>query len=133
MLQRVEQADPMRPEVLCLALRPRLKRFGETFEGEGRKRSRTQITYLLALWRPRPTRLELMPFSGASANTIRVNAFLQRGRDDINIVTNPAKTMMLPPKGHASTAEQISLVGSVHVRIAEGGVAVVGVPICTDK
>ncbi|CAN0376531.1 unnamed protein product [Laminaria digitata] len=31
----VHQGDPMDPAMFCLALRPRLKRFRQEFEGEG--------------------------------------------------------------------------------------------------
>ena len=49
-------------------------------------------------------------------------------------MVNPTKTVALPPKGHAPTAEDISLLERVDVRIAdEGGVAVVGVPSGTDE
>ena len=44
------------------------------------------------------------------------------------------KTVALPSKGYAPTAEEISLLESVHVRIeGEGGATVVGVPIGTDE
>ena len=57
-----------------------------------------------------------------------------RELDDIRIVANPAKAVALPPKGHALTAEDISLLESVDVRIAEeGGVTVVSVPIDTEE
>ena len=72
--------------------------------------------------------------AGITANTIRALAFLRRELDDIGIVVNAAKTVALPPKGHASTAEDISLLETVDVRIAdEGGVTVVGVPIGTEE
>ena len=64
---------------------------------------------------------------GITANTVRAFAFLRRELHDIGIVVNPAKTVALPPKGHAPTAEEMSLLESVYVRIAdEGGVKVVG-------
>ena len=45
-----------------------------------------------------------------------------------------AKTVALPPKGHAPTAEHISLLDSADVCIAEeGGVTVVGIPIGTKE
>ena len=48
-------------------------------------------------------------------------------------MVNPAKTVALPPAGHAPTANEILLLESVDVRIlGEGGVTVVGVPIGTD-
>ena len=49
-------------------------------------------------------------------------------------MVNPAKTLALPPKGHAPTAQEFSLLESVDVCIAdEGGVTVVGVPIGRDE
>ena len=55
-------------------------------------------------------------------------------RADIGTVVNPAKTVALPPKGHAPTAEEISLLENVDVSITgEGGATVVGVPIGTDE
>ena len=69
-----------------------------------------------------------------TANTVRAFAFLRRELDDIGIVVNPAKTVVLPPKGHAPMTGEISLLESVDVRIAdEGGVTVVGAPIGTDE
>ena len=69
-----------------------------------------------------------------TANTVRAFAFLRRELDDNGIVVNATKTVVLPPKGHAPTAEDISLLESVEVRIAdEGGETVVGVPIGTEK
>ena len=45
-----------------------------------------------------------------------------------------AKTVALPPKGRASTAEDNSLLGSVDVRIVgKGEVTMVCVPIGTDE
>ena len=49
-------------------------------------------------------------------------------------MVNPAKTVALPPKGHDPTVEEISLLESVDVHIADDcGVAVDGVPIDTDE
>ncbi|CAN0409834.1 unnamed protein product, partial [Laminaria digitata] len=71
---------------------------------------------------------------GITANTVRAFAFLRRELDDIGIVVSPAKTVALPPKGHAPTAEKISLLESVDVHIAdEGRVTVVSVPIRTEE
>ena len=70
---------------------------------------------------------------GVTINAVRIFAFLRRELDAIGIVVNPAKTVAIPPTGHAPSAEEISLLGSVDVRIADkGGVTVVGVPIGTD-
>ena len=50
------------------------------------------------------------------------------------MVVNITKTVALPPKGHAPTAEEISLLESVAVSITgEGGATVVGVPIGMDE
>ena len=47
-------------------------------------------------------------------------------------MVNTSKTVALPPKSHAPTAEDISLLESVDVRVAgEGGVRVGDVPIGT--
>lgn len=43
------------------------------------------------------------------------------GLDDIGIVVNHAKTVVLPLEGHAPTAEDILFLGSADVRITEGG------------
>ncbi|CAN0339095.1 unnamed protein product, partial [Laminaria digitata] len=117
----VQQGGPMGPVMFCLAFRPGLQPFREEFEGEGVE----AFAYI------DDVSLGLM---GIEANTVRAFAFLRRELDDIGIVINPAKTVALPPKGHAPTAEEISLLESVGVRIAgEGGVTVVGVPIGTDE
>ena len=72
---------------------------------------------------------------GVTASMVRAFAFFRRDLDDINVfVVIPAKTVGLPPEEHTPTAEEISLLESVDVRIAgEGGVTVAGVPIGTDK
>ena len=45
-------------------------------------------------------------------------------------MVNSSKTVVLPPKEHAPTAEEISLLESVEVRVTDtGGVMVVGIPI----
>ncbi|CAN0557065.1 unnamed protein product [Laminaria digitata] len=116
----VQQGEPMGPAMFCLALRPGLKRFRQEFEGEGVEAS----VYMDAV------SLSLM---GITANTVRAFVFLRRELDDIGIVVSSAKTVALPPKGHASTAEKISLLESVDVRISdEGRVTVVSVPIGTE-
>ncbi|CAM9984463.1 unnamed protein product [Laminaria digitata] len=117
----VQQGDPMGPEMFCLALRPGLKRFRQEFKGEGME----SFAYM------DDDSVDLM---GITANTVRAFAFLQRELDHIGIVANPAKTVALPPEGHAPTAEEISLLESVDVRIADvGRVTVVGVPIGTEE
>ena len=51
----------------------------------------------------------------------------------MDTVANPAKTVVLPPKGHAPTAEKFFPLESVDVCIAdEGGVTVVDVPNGTN-
>ena len=71
---------------------------------------------------------------GVAANTGRAFAFLRRELEDVGLVANPAKTVALQPKGPAPTAEEMSLLERVDVRIVgEGGVTVVGVPIGTDE
>lgn len=63
----------------------------------------------------------------------RAFALLRRELKDIGIVTNLAKTVILPPKRHAATAEEISPRTIVNVRNAdEGEVTKTGVPIGTD-
>ena len=67
------------------------------------------------------------------ADTIRAFDFLRRELGDIDIFVNPAKKISLPPKGYASTTEEISLLESIDVRIAgEGGPTVVGVPMAKE-
>ena len=63
-----------------------------------------------------------------TANAIKAFAFLQRELEDIGIVVNTSKTVALPPKSHAPTAEEISLLQSVDVRADA-----VGVPTGTDE
>ncbi|CAN0290043.1 unnamed protein product, partial [Laminaria digitata] len=117
----VQQGDPMGPAMFCLALRPMLKRFRQELEGEGVEAFAYMDDVSLGLM-------------GITANTVRAFAFLRRGLDDIGIVVSPAKTVALPPKGHAPTAEKISLRESIDVRIAEEGrVTVVSVPIGTEE
>ena len=43
-----------------------------------------------------------------TADTVRAFAFLRRELEGIGIVVNPAKTIALPPKEYAPTAEEIS-------------------------
>ena len=68
-----------------------------------------------------------------TADAIRAFSILRREPEDICIVFN-GKTIALPPKGHAPTAEEISLLESVDFSIAgERGATVVGVPIGTGE
>ena len=72
--------------------------------------------------------------TGITVNTVKAFAFLRRELDDVGVVVNAAKTVAQPPKGHAPTAEEIWLLESVEVRIAdEGGVMAVGAPIGTEN
>lgn len=58
--------------------------------------------------------------------------YLQRELLEIGLAINPSKTTALPPKGHVSTPEYIVLLGSIGVRIAEGCIGGLGVPIGND-
>ena len=74
-----------------------------------------------------------------TAKTVRAFAFLRGELEAIGIVVNIATTVRygmvaLTPKGHARTAEDISLLESVDVRIVgDGGVTLLGVPIGADE
>ena len=89
----VQQGDPMGPAMFCLALRPGLKRFRPEFEREGVEAFACMDDVSLG-------------YTGITANTIRASAFLRRELDDIGIVVNATKTVVLPPKGHAPTMER---------------------------
>ena len=102
----VQQGGPIGPATFCLALQPGLKRFREEFEREGVK----VFVYMDDVF------LGLM---GITANTIRAFAILRRELEDIRIVLNTSKTVGLSPKGHAPTAEEISLLESVDVRVVD--------------
>ena len=84
----VQQGDPTEPAMLCLALRPGLKRFRQEFEREGVEAFAYMDYASLGL-------------TGITANTVRAFAFLRRELDYIGIVVNAAKPVALPPKGHA--------------------------------
>ena len=97
----------MGPAILCLALRTGLKRFRQELGGEG-------VEDFAYMGNVSPG------LTGVTANTVRrVFAFLQRELDGIGIVINAAETVALPPKGHAPTADEISLLEGVEVRIAD--------------
>ena len=96
----------MGPAMSCLALRPGLKRFREECEREGVE----AVAYM------DDVSLGLM---GMTANTIRAFTSLRRELENIGIVVNTSKTVDLPPKGHARTMEEISLLEIVDVRVAE--------------
>ena len=107
--------------MVCLALRPGLKRSRQEFERQGAGSFAYMGDASLGL-------------TGITANTIRAFAFLRRELDDIGIMVNAAKTVALPPKGHSPTVEKISLLESIEVLIADKeGVTVVGVPIGTEE
>ena len=90
----------MGPAMFCLALRPGLKRFQEEFEGEGVQ----TFAYMDDI---------SLDLTGVTANMVRAFAYLRRELKDIGIVVNAAKTVALPPKEHAPTAEEISLLEGV--------------------
>lgn len=49
-------------------------------------------------------------------------------------MSNPTKTVVLPPKGHTQTAEEIAPPESIDVRVVEEGeVMVVGVSIDAEE
>ena len=111
----------MGPAMFWMALRPGLKRFREEFEGEGVEAFAYMDGLSLGLTR-------------ITADTVRAFAFLRQELEGIGIVVNPAKTVALPPKGHAPTPEEISLLEGVDVSITgEGGATVADVPIGTDE
>lgn len=56
---------------------------------------------------------------GVTANTFVTFAFLRRELDDIGIVLNPTKTLRPPPKWHAPTTEDSSLLESTEVCILD--------------
>ena len=54
---------------------------------------------------------------GVTANKVRAFDLPRRELDGIGFVGNPAKTVVLPLKGRAPTAEEIPLLESVDVRM----------------
>ena len=111
----------MGPAMFCVVLRPGLKRLREEFEREGAEAFAYMDDVSLGFTRTTP-------------DTAKSFVFLRRELEDIGIVVNPVKTIALPPNGYAPTAEEISLLESIDVRVAgEGGPTVVGVPIGTDE
>ena len=93
----------MGPAMFCLGLQPGRERFRVEFE-EGVEAFAYMDDVSLGLTR-------------ITADTVRAFAFLRQELEDIGIVVNHAKTVALPPKGHAPTAEEISLLESVDVSI----------------
>ena len=95
-----------------------MKRFREEFEGGGVE----AFAYI-----------DDAPL-GLMTNKVRAFSFLRRELEDTSFVVNTAKTAAIPPKWHASTAEEFSLLESVgFCMLGEGGVTVVGVPIGPDE
>ena len=92
----VQQGGVKAPSTFCLALRARLKHFREDLEGE-----RVQASAYMG-------DIYLGPL-GAKANTVRDTSSPRRELDDIGNVVNPTKIVALPPKRHAPTAEEVSL------------------------
>ena len=85
----VQPGGGMGPATFCLALRPGLKRFREEFEGEGVEAFAYMDDVSLGLM-------------GVTANTVRVFLCLPPARARrLLIVVDTAKTMALPPPGHA--------------------------------
>ena len=73
-------------------------------------------------------------FMGITSNTIRAFDFLRREWKRSASWSNTSKTVAPPPKGHAPTAKNISLLESGDARVAEKErVTVVGVPIGADE
>ena len=92
----------MGPAMFCLALRPGLKRFREEYDGEGVEAFAFMQDVSFSLVR-------------VTANTVGASAFLRRELVAIGIVLKIAKTVALPPKGHAPTVEEISLLSLIHI------------------
>ena len=90
--------------MFCMPLMLVLKRARAEFEPRGVE----AFTYLADI----RFGMEIAP------DTAEVSTFLQRDLSNIGIALNPSKTVVLPPKGHIPTAEQITLFGGIGVRIA---------------
>ncbi|CAN0379356.1 unnamed protein product, partial [Laminaria digitata] len=103
----VQQWDSMGPAILipCISLRPGLKLFREEIEGDG--------VEPFALH----GRRHAWPHGGYGKHHKRAIPSLRRELDGVSIVANPATTVALSPQGHVPTAEEISLLASVDVRI----------------
>lgn len=93
----VQNGGAIRPEVLFSALQSGLKRFREKVEGERVEAFAYTDDIPVSLCLKRVT-----------ANTDRANASLWRELDDIGLVTDSAKAVVLPTKGHDSTAQEIN-------------------------
>ena len=96
----------MGPAMFCLGLRPELKRFREEVEREGEE----AFAYVDDVF------LDLMRIT---ANTIRAFALLRQELEDIGIVVNASKTVAISPNRHAPTVEEISLLESDDVCVAD--------------
>lgn len=111
--------------MLCLALWPGLERFLEEFEKESSASLRLHERHIVPLGLSRVT-----------VNTDGATVFppAQARKQRPYCDPGPAKTVVLPRKGHASTAEEMSLLKSVDIRIAEEGeVTVVDVSLGTEE
>ena len=75
----------MEPRNSCLALHPGLRRFREELEAEGVEAVACMGDASLGLMR-------------ITADTVTAVAFLRRELEDIGVVANHAKTVVLPPK-----------------------------------
>ena len=117
----VQQEEAMGLALFCMPLLPVLERTREEFEQRVVQASAYLEDTSIG-------KMEITP------DTVGVVPFLQRELVNIGIAINPRKPVALPPKGHVSTPEQISLLQGIDVRIAErGGVKVVGVSIVRDS
>ena len=70
-----------------------------------------------------------------SPGTVGVMPFFERELTAMGMHLNPpGKTVVLAPKGHVPTPEEISILAGVGVHIAdEGGMKMVGVPVGSDE
>ena len=113
-------STPWGPALFSMPLLPVLKRTREEFEPKGVK----AFAYLDDV---------SIAMVEVTSDAVDVVLVLQRELASNGIAMNPSKTVVLPPKGHVPTLEEIVLLESVDVLIAErGGVKVIGVPIGTD-
>ena len=117
----VQQGGAMGSALFCMLLLPVLKRTRAEFEPRGIEAFASLDGISIAI-------MEITP------DTVEVVLFLQRELSNIGIAINPRKTVVLLPKGHVPTPEQIALLEGIGVSIAErGGANVVGMPIGTDE
>ena len=115
-----QQGDAMGPALFCLLRLPVLKGTREEFESKVVE----SFDYLDIS----------IGMVEVTSNTVEVVTLLQRELISIGIDINPTKTVVLSPKGHVPTLQEIVLLEGVGVHVGErGGVKVVGVPIGTDE